>query len=421
MAGVSCFVAQRDWNGLVAFLRGEGRDQMEFLRLAFVSRGQRELGRKADADREWNRAVTLAAKNPEALRLLVRTVSSWDWPDQTRDLLWMLARGNSSPKNALYALYRYYQAAGDTQGLFRVLQRLVEVDAADDVVRNNLAAISLLLQVNVPASIKVAAELHQRHPNNSAFASTHAVALLRSGQAFKARKVMETLGEPALKNPPVAAYYGVILAESGAAVIEIGNVYTGGTPGQPGPWATATFTQNGSSVDLTLKAQNLSSTEFITKWLFNLDSSLNPSSLTFSQIAKTGLFDAPSITATAPDAQIAGAGFRFDLVFGFATSGSAGGTKRFTDGDEITYTISRAGGLSVDDFLTTADKNGVSLTSALHIQGIANNLSGESSAWAGDGVPVPEPATVIAGCLLVGILAYRERSRWQPALARLKA
>jgi hypothetical protein len=209
--------------------------------------------------------------------------------------------------------------------------------------------------------------------------------------------------------------------QSNAAVIEIGNVYTGGTPEQPGPWATATFTQNGSSVDLTLKAQNLSSTEFISKWLFNLDSSLNPSSLTFSQIAQTGLFDAPSITATTQDAQIAGAGFRFDLVFGFETSGSDGGSKRFTNGDEITYTISRVGGLSVNDFLATADKNELSLTSAIHIQGIANDPTGEGSAWAGDGVPVPEPATVIAGCLLVAILAYRERARWQPALARLKA
>jgi hypothetical protein len=222
-------------------------------------------------------------------------------------------------------------------------------------------------------------------------------------------------------------------ATASALVVDLGlnTAYTfSGLPGGGGtPWLTATICDAGvNTVQLTLKAPNLAASEFVSKWLFNLNPSLDPDDLIIAQSATVGSFASPTITPTQgvnyPNNQQnqlgAGGGLLFDFGFGFESSGATGGAQRFTDGDEVTFTITGINGLTVNDFLyTTAKGDFGPFTSAAHIQGIGQD--GNFSAWVGDGVPVPEPTTVIAGCLLLGILALRERSRLSQAFARIAA
>src|SRR5262245_36909390 len=70
-------------------------------------------------------------------------------------------------------------------------------------------------------------------------------------------------------------------------------------PAGPKPWATATFDDGGGSgsVTLTLNAKNLTASEFISEWDFNLDPTLDPSKLVFSAPVKTGTFANPTVSA----------------------------------------------------------------------------------------------------------------------------
>jgi hypothetical protein len=89
------------------------------------------------------------------------------------------------------------------------------------------------------------------------------------------------------------------------------------------PWLSATFDDSGTpgSVELTLTAVNLTGTEFVSVWLFNLDPSLNPALLTFSAPLKTGTFTTPVISKSVDGFKADGDGF-FDIKIAFDKSGA---------------------------------------------------------------------------------------------------
>ncbi len=164
--------------------------------------------------------------------------------------------------------------------------------------------------------------------------------------------------------------------------------FSNGTPptGSP-PWLEAVFSDVGqpaNTVQLTLTAVNLSSTEFVSGWYFNLDPGLNPTSLTLTQPI--------SPNYSAPIIQLGGNAFKadgdgkYDILISFATEG--GVAQRFTAGDSITFTITGITGLTPGSFdFTSAPSGGHGpFFSAAHVQGISGGLSG----WV-DGTPGPGP------------------------------
>ena len=177
--------------------------------------------------------------------------------------------------------------------------------------------------------------------------------------------------------------------------------FTGATaPVGAGPWLNATFDDGGSpgSVSLTLTAVNLTASEFVSKWYFNLDPGLDPESLVFSAPSKTGTFDDPAISAGADSYRAAGSGW-YDVQLRFATSGAQGGSKRFGRGDEAAFTITGMAPLTANsfDFLSTPTGSVLPFHTAAHVQAIG----GDDSGW----TAAPEPTTLgllsIAGVILV--------------------
>jgi tetratricopeptide (TPR) repeat protein len=216
MALVNCLTQKKDWLALESMLKRSLWEEMDFLRLATLARALKERGSIQRSHLQWNAAVTAASGRSESLFMLVRTVSSWDWTKETHDLLWVIARGRYNPKNALLALYRYYQAGGDTQGLYRALIRMIEIDPADDIARNNFAGVALLLNVNVDKAHQMATDLYEKDKGNPIFVSTYAYSLHLRGHTAEGRKLMEGLGNGLLERPPIAAYYAILLAADGA-------------------------------------------------------------------------------------------------------------------------------------------------------------------------------------------------------------
>ncbi len=170
------------------------------------------------------------------------------------------------------------------------------------------------------------------------------------------------------------------------------------------PWLRAEFDDGGTagSVELTLTAVNLTGTEFVALWLFNLDSALDVTQLVFSAPTKTGSFVTPTISLSAGAFKADGDGF-FDIKIAFTTS-SDGGESRFGVGDAAVYTVTGIPTLWASSFNVPSSPGG----GAGEYNTIARvrSIDESGSGW----VASPEPATL--GMLLVGALGIlRRRNR----------
>lgn len=214
-AVAEAFAKSKDWPALEKVTTDANWGQFDFLRRAYLTRALRAEEKPTAAEHEWTGAMKSAAPNAQSLLLLTRVITEWGWTDKTVDLLWALTKHPGKQNEAFMILYQHYAKVSDTQGLYRVLVRLAELDSADLRVQNNLAQISLLLNADVDRARRMAADLYQKEPTNGAFASTYAFSLYSKGDIGAAVKVMNNLRQDQQRDPAVAAYYGVMLASAG--------------------------------------------------------------------------------------------------------------------------------------------------------------------------------------------------------------
>jgi hypothetical protein len=214
-AMAEAYAKVNDWPALERRTTNSNWHQFDFLRRTYLARALRAENNPVAAEREWAGAVKSASAQSQSLLLLTRIVFEWGWKNESVDLLWQLTKYPEVQFEALHTLYLQYTKAGDTQGLYRVLARLAEIDPGDLKVQNNLTQISLLLNADPQRARRRAANLYRKEPSNAAYASTYAFSLYAQGDAKSALKVMSTLREDQLQEPPLAAYYGIFLAASG--------------------------------------------------------------------------------------------------------------------------------------------------------------------------------------------------------------
>ena len=215
IAMAEAYARAEDWSGLHGALADAKWGAFEFLRHAYVARALRGENQQTAADQEWARAQKEASAHPQAVLVLARTVSGWDWQKETTDLLWTLSKAPEMRREALQLLYQQYATRGDTSGLYRVLLRSAEIAPDDPMVQNNLAQVSLLLDADPERARRIAAELVQKEPGNAAYVSTYAFSLYARGDAQAALDAFRGLREEQLETPGIAVYYGIILAAAG--------------------------------------------------------------------------------------------------------------------------------------------------------------------------------------------------------------
>jgi Flp pilus assembly protein TadD len=208
-------VQLRDWKALRAMLQRGSWDRAEPLRLALQAKVARETGDDAGCETSWAAAVSAAGDDVERLKALQTLAFQWGWSGKAVDLLWAMANNREDEKQALQTLYNYYAKERDTSGLFRTLTRLIEVMPNDLTVQNNFAQISLLLKAEPARALAIARAVHEKAPQNPAFAATYAFGLWQNGDIAGALKTMRQLSPNELEDPAVAAYYGVILVAAG--------------------------------------------------------------------------------------------------------------------------------------------------------------------------------------------------------------
>lgn len=199
--------------------------------------------------------------------------------------------------------------------------------------------------------------------------------------------------------------------------------YSGGSPPVGAvPWITAVFDDENSpgTVKLKLTATNLTGSEFVGEWNFNLNPAIAPADISFSAPTKSGGngFDDPTISKTV-NAFSAGPDGSYDIEFNFATSNMGGGIHRFGVGEMAEYVITGTGsaaGLVAADFAykSQAGNAGVGgpFFTGAHVQGIGPgaSLSGWITVAPGfdpHGGGIPEPATWLLVALSAGTLGLR--------------
>jgi Flp pilus assembly protein TadD len=208
------FVLLRDWTALAALLKQKNWSSAQVLQHVLSAKLARETGDIGSFERNWAAAVEKARSQRRQLELLERLATQWHWDTQVAAVLWLLTDNPETERDSLQSLYRYYWQNGDTAGLYRTLVRMQKAMPGDDAVRNNLAQVSLLLSVESAKACETARKLVARNPGNPTYTSTYGFGLLRIGDTAGALKVMQHLTAEQLRAPPIAAYYGMILASA---------------------------------------------------------------------------------------------------------------------------------------------------------------------------------------------------------------
>ena len=209
------YVAARDWSGMQRMVKIGNWGHLDFLRNALGMRAARELGNESEAATHWNEALRKVGTNPKQALTLSELVYKWGWRDEAVELLWLAAKDPAAGDQALQRLYNYFASQGATHDLYRVLLRREEFHPNDPVTQNNIAQLSVLLNLNADRGFRLARDLHEREPKNPVYASTYAYALHARGDTKKALGVMNALAPEQLREPEIAAYYGIILAAAG--------------------------------------------------------------------------------------------------------------------------------------------------------------------------------------------------------------
>ena len=210
------FMATSDWDGLRKFCAGTKWDAFDYMRNALAARrALRELGQVQESSQQWKEAVAKVGTRPEQIFGLAELARKWGWQNEAIDLWWLATKDPINAEKTLRKLYDFYAGRRDTQELYRVLVHLEKVRPRDRAVCNNLAQISLLLNLDADRANRLAREVYEQEPKNTNYASTYAFSLYLQGDVKKALQVLAGFSEAELEQPQIAAYYGVMLANSG--------------------------------------------------------------------------------------------------------------------------------------------------------------------------------------------------------------
>jgi Flp pilus assembly protein TadD len=218
LAIAECYSFLEDWIAMQAWVEGKNWGEYECFRLAVQSHALHRLTPidppSMESETIWQAALKATQSRPELLAAIARLAEGWGYTADAEEAWWIIANGNESAKVALEALQHLYKSKQNTHGLLRVAKRALELNPADLVAANNCASLGLLLTGDASAR-RLAARLHQDNPANAAFSATYAFALHLEGKTGDALKVMESMKEAQLHHPALAAYYFVMLVESG--------------------------------------------------------------------------------------------------------------------------------------------------------------------------------------------------------------
>jgi predicted Zn-dependent protease len=215
MVMTDCQMALKDWKGLLAIVEKQDWGELNYYRLALESLAGRYLGEDLASKAAWQRAFLLSSHRLDRLARLDQITASWGWTPERYEVLQNIVSEFPKEKWADEQLVALFYADGKTHALADLLDKMYSADPSNIKLKNNLATVLLLLKSNLGKAHRLASESYNSSTNNPFFACTYAYSLLFQSKPEEAVKTLDLLKAEYLKNPSIAAYYGVVEAEAG--------------------------------------------------------------------------------------------------------------------------------------------------------------------------------------------------------------
>ena len=210
-----CYLLMNDWNGLLASVTHQAWGQGDCFRLALEARAENGLGDTMASRAAWEKALRLASHSLEQLARLSQLSEKWGWSDQHLAVLKRIVADFPEARWAKDKLMAELYNSGNSNELQRFLSESFESDPANASIKNNFASICLLRKSGLENAYRLAEEAYQSEPSNPYFISTYAYSLLLQKRSGAAEKIISEIKPEFLKIPSIAAYYGLVQAETG--------------------------------------------------------------------------------------------------------------------------------------------------------------------------------------------------------------
>jgi predicted Zn-dependent protease len=216
LALAECYFAKKDWIGLQSCLEGQKWGELDFLRFAYLSRAAEQLRQNLAMEAHWRSAVREAGERYGALTRLLALTRFWGRDRAHEELLWQLSQHFPRDRNGFFQeLQRHFEATGNTSGLNKLAAARLSYDAHDFHAQNDFAGTALLLRLNLPRAHELAKEAYNAHPEEPVVAATYAYSLYVQGRTKLGLGVLDKVKPEIRERPPIALYYGVLLAAAG--------------------------------------------------------------------------------------------------------------------------------------------------------------------------------------------------------------
>jgi len=210
-----CKIVLKDWSGLMSVVEKQDWAEANFYRLALESLAQRSLGKDYASQAAWRSSIHASLHRLDRLSRLAQVTAGWEWKVENTEVLREITAEFPKEKWAANSLMAQLYAAGNTRELMDLVSRMYAEDPTDLRVKNNLANLYLLRKSDLERAFRLAREAYAAAPKDPFFTSTYAYSLLLQRKPDEALKVLGDLNPKYLQIPSIAAYYGVVQAESG--------------------------------------------------------------------------------------------------------------------------------------------------------------------------------------------------------------
>jgi tetratricopeptide (TPR) repeat protein len=214
-ARLEAYLAARQGADCANWLGSENWEGEDYLRLALLARVHFGMGQTNECDATWQKAVDKGRTTPRGRRALWQTAAEAGWREKVMKMLELSAEAPTDREWALGVLFDHYSRIPDTHKMLDISRRLLAVEPDDAMVRNNVAALSLLLKEDVDTGYKLARQAWTERPQDPAILATYGYALLLKGKAAEALDVFERIPPQYAAHPSIAVYYGAVLAANG--------------------------------------------------------------------------------------------------------------------------------------------------------------------------------------------------------------
>jgi Flp pilus assembly protein TadD len=208
-------IAARQGRECADWLGSEDWGPDDHLRLALLTRVQLALGRQDLGEAAWAEAVEKGGRTPRGRRALWQTATESGWRDKALAMLRLSASAPTDRQWALTLLFDHYSRIPDSTNMLAVSREMLAVNPEDTMIRNNVAALSLLLKDDMEKGHRLARLAWAERSKDPAILATYGYSLFLQGKSEDALEMFERIPPQFAAHPSIAVYYAAVLAANG--------------------------------------------------------------------------------------------------------------------------------------------------------------------------------------------------------------